>query len=607
MHNQTSETNNELPLILSIAGRKLAESPEPQPFLDWMAEAGPVLAPTMSAGINPQSGSPSEFFRLMGVQLYNITPLPANDFRPCPIPKPKRNEPCLCGSGRKYKQCCERMENIPMLEGYNMLRHVLDSYPQKAMGELPHSRIDTEALADTAMQWLSEGDERRALALLEPWFKGNGPLTRRHQPLFDPMMDVYLIVHKPRKRQQLLERGCQAKDSNLQADAWQRKASMLMDEGDTAGAWAAFKQAQRVAPDSPALAILELTLLCANNETEQARARAQFWLARLQRKGFGHPELLELLTHCTSDPVGALRSVAHDAPEAQAALLVELVQALDDAPVPKALYTLEDHGDVAVLQSPPKLAQAEDKWGAATELWHELSPWECLDDWAPLLLRQKELWHSAMVISDLLNLLAGGDDPDLNQMLYEPLIQRSEALIKLTLNVKPPAQELPWGFLENRPFLSLIHLIAEDYFAHNELERACAYAELLLELNPNDNQGVRWDLAAAYLRRNQPQKVLQLAEQYPDEAACHMPLNRILALYMLNRPKEAKLALTTAAERHQTALNMLLKAKAKQPEMSPFGFTLGGEDEAWLYRQATLPEWTSSGALKWARAAMKGL
>jgi hypothetical protein len=52
MHNQTSETNNELPLILSIAGRKLAESPEPQPFLDWMAEAGPVLAPTMSAGIN---------------------------------------------------------------------------------------------------------------------------------------------------------------------------------------------------------------------------------------------------------------------------------------------------------------------------------------------------------------------------------------------------------------------------------------------------------------------------------------------------------------------------------------------------------------------------
>ena len=23
-----------------------------------------------------------------------------------PAPLPKRNEPCRCGSGRKYKQCC---------------------------------------------------------------------------------------------------------------------------------------------------------------------------------------------------------------------------------------------------------------------------------------------------------------------------------------------------------------------------------------------------------------------------------------------------------------------------------------------------------------------
>ncbi len=40
--------------------------------------------------------------------------LPGADDEPLPPPvdtirsdsKPKRNEPCPCGSGRKYKQCC---------------------------------------------------------------------------------------------------------------------------------------------------------------------------------------------------------------------------------------------------------------------------------------------------------------------------------------------------------------------------------------------------------------------------------------------------------------------------------------------------------------------
>ncbi|MFQ5490843.1 MAG: SEC-C metal-binding domain-containing protein [Phycisphaerae bacterium] len=42
--------------------------------------------------------------------------LPGEDDEPLPPPadtirsgqKPKRNEPCPCGSGKKYKQCCGR-------------------------------------------------------------------------------------------------------------------------------------------------------------------------------------------------------------------------------------------------------------------------------------------------------------------------------------------------------------------------------------------------------------------------------------------------------------------------------------------------------------------
>jgi preprotein translocase subunit SecA len=43
--------------------------------------------------------------------------LPGEDDTPLPPPvepihvdaKPKRNDPCPCGSGKKYKQCCARM------------------------------------------------------------------------------------------------------------------------------------------------------------------------------------------------------------------------------------------------------------------------------------------------------------------------------------------------------------------------------------------------------------------------------------------------------------------------------------------------------------------
>jgi SEC-C motif-containing protein len=47
----------------------------------------------------------SEFFRVEGKWLYNravrIGPAPHKA-----APKPGRNDPCPCGSGKKYKQCC---------------------------------------------------------------------------------------------------------------------------------------------------------------------------------------------------------------------------------------------------------------------------------------------------------------------------------------------------------------------------------------------------------------------------------------------------------------------------------------------------------------------
>ncbi|QTF91328.1 SEC-C metal-binding domain-containing protein, partial [Halomonas sp. BM-2019] len=39
--------------------------------------------------------------------LWNAAPLPSRGFRPAPLPEPKRNDPCPCGSGKKFKRCCQ--------------------------------------------------------------------------------------------------------------------------------------------------------------------------------------------------------------------------------------------------------------------------------------------------------------------------------------------------------------------------------------------------------------------------------------------------------------------------------------------------------------------
>lgn len=59
-------------------------------------------------------------------------------------------------------------------------------------------------------------------------------------------------------------------------------------------------------------------------------------------------------------------------------------------------------------------------------------------------------------------------------------------------------RRLEWGFLENRAPLRAIQYMADWYWDNGEKEKAAALFRLLLRLNPNDNQGARYEIAALY-------------------------------------------------------------------------------------------------------------
>jgi tetratricopeptide (TPR) repeat protein len=59
-------------------------------------------------------------------------------------------------------------------------------------------------------------------------------------------------------------------------------------------------------------------------------------------------------------------------------------------------------------------------------------------------------------------------------------------------------EEMRWGIIENRQFLRAICYKADLHWQENEKEEAIKLFKLLLKLNPNDNQGIRYLLAGLY-------------------------------------------------------------------------------------------------------------
>jgi tetratricopeptide (TPR) repeat protein len=608
--------DDELWLLFTASARKLVNSPDHQSFLDWIADAGPALAPGLAAQIDPRTGAISDAFRSIGLEIYRAMPLPANNFRRPTVSKPGRNEPCPCGSGRKYKQCCQASEGLFDLRQFNLLPFVLDALPRKQVTTLPDSDVDIEMVADSAGQLLEKGETRSAVQLLEPWFGAKRKLSGKLEQLFDQLMDCYLELNKSRKRKSLLEDVLARGDRTLRATALHRRASIEADSGDYAAAWTTVEEARRLDPDNVALAPLEITLLMTQGNTSQAQERARFWSARLRRSPNAEfAPMIEFLNEVVNDPDKAMSGLARERDPA----LDVFTELLLSAPPVAPHYALDGERDTFLVPD-RRLIAVEKTWHQVfpqvkpglTALHHQdPGVWNSAPDWLPILESSPYAWQSFDILDDLILAVDALQIPGLDVTLKEPLLNRGAELLEANLE-ESVSQDvlLPWGFQQNRPALRIL-----AHRAFLAMERLMDYsgelvtarpAELLLALNPVDNHGLRAPLARAYIACGQPAKALELCDRYPDDF-CGMTLNRILALHRLGRLDEALESLRLSADSIREAAKMLLAANPRKPKLSEFSVTLGGKDEAWYYRQDHLSLWQQQGALDWLRQAHKTL
>ncbi|MEW5967988.1 MAG: SEC-C metal-binding domain-containing protein [Pseudomonadota bacterium] len=600
---------DELGFLFDSAARRILRDENPADFMAWFQFATPQLAPQFIGQLPDDAAFRRAFLTQFSRLIWNKTPLPGNRYQPRPIPKPERNQPCLCGSGKKYKQCCHALESLEQgLPEFSMLLHVLDNTPAKAWAALPFAYLNLDELAYVANTWMSNGSAKEAAKLLEGLFADWAKLDERAEPALYCLLDCYERLNNPLKKKRLLERAMAAPDKALRVSAMQRQCSIHADRGEYDLAWTLFQQAQRLAPDDPGLSHLEILILKSQGDHARARERAAFWIARLSKDKTGqYADLITFLRQAADDLGGSMLNLLqenHPALQQYADLMTRL-------PAIACHYTLGmDAQDAGPLEPDPTLRRLHAQWAPYAQVMAEASPaiqWDARLPWLAWLEKNPLAWQSFEILLDIVQAL-NDTEPRISGMgndMVLPLLQRAEALLRLVIGQHhAEGRTLEWGWRENRPALSLLASLAFYHAEHDDPERAVdLLAWCVLTLNPNDNQGLRDPLIHHYLRVNRIDDALRLAARYPDDLPA-MQYGGILALFMAGKIEAAARQLKQTARAYPEIARMLLSASPRRPALNPGFSTLGGKDEAWYYREANLDVWRQSGGLAWLRQAL---
>lgn len=604
MNDVEQDRDDAMLALLDACARQLLANPDGRALQDWLLRHGPVqfaqVLDTPDAPPDPaqRADLARAFFGSLALVLWASAPLPSNGFKAPGLHKPGRNEACLCGSGGKFKHCCQPLlDTMPAFDENLLAGLVIRHLPRAQWAGLRQAGARAAHVLYAADLLADEGRVDAAVCLLEPWRKLATPWPDSHAALLDLLGDLYLEQDKPRKRRQLAREMVDNGAPMVQSLGWQRLAAMAADAGHADEALAAFGHAQRLTPDAPRVALLEVTVLMGLGQPEQARARGQFHQRRLQRLPASDERDSALQT------LDALLSGEHDAlfqPDTEPAGpaddgpgfgLGRLLAAVQHWP-PERLRLNLRHAtaqDLGALQPDKTLAPALKRWRAVFPLQLDgmanTAPggdWNAVfaDDeaWTACLLQHPELADSLEVLSGVDLVLRQVPRGVADEARHQ--VQQRALRLWALLRAGRPQALCEWGHLDNRPALSLlVRLVHDDDSARAERCLDLLQA-LVLTLNPHDNHGLRDRLAAVYLRRGQAAEALALCERYPQDHVA-MQLLHARSLVALQRLPQAARVLQAAVACNPHVAALLTSRRRVRP-FTGSSYRVGSADEARL-------------------------
>lgn len=153
-----------------------------------------------------------------------------------------------------------------------------------------------------------------------------------------------------------------------------------------------------------------------------------------------------------------------------------------------------------------------------------------------------------------------------------------------------------WGMIETRPYMRIKLALAQEYFAQENIAEGVEHLKEMLDLNPNDNQGVRLNYSTILLREQDFVAFEDLLSKYPEDGSPEWLHN--LLLFNLKTEKDIKV-IKESIEEAKTSNPNILTFLMEGPEALAEGdldlesdyITVGGKEEALFYVLDALDIW----------------
>ncbi|MGH6892033.1 MAG: hypothetical protein ACREEP_07230 [Dongiaceae bacterium] len=157
-----------------------------------------------------------------------------------------------------------------------------------------------------------------------------------------------------------------------------------------------------------------------------------------------------------------------------------------------------------------------------------------------------------------------------------------------------------WGRFETRPYMRARAGLANALIDSGDRDAALGHHEALLQLNPNDNQGLRYSLAGCLLALGREQALADLLAEYEDDDSAFFAFNRAALSFRREGDSAASRALLADALAANPHVAAYLLGKREMPPARIELYAPGSEDEAILYVECSAEGWRATpGALQW--------
>ncbi len=147
-----------------------------------------------------------------------------------------------------------------------------------------------------------------------------------------------------------------------------------------------------------------------------------------------------------------------------------------------------------------------------------------------------------------------------------------------------------WGLMETRSYMRARVELAELLHMEGLNLDAIQHYEALLELNPGDNQGVRYPLLGLYLTVGNLEGARKLLREFEDDAMATFAWGRVLERVLSGDLAGASVALGIARKENRF-LEHYLTGQKEMPSQLPDSYSLGSEEEAIVCLDNIGPAW----------------